>query len=169
MRAQEKGWLYFDKPVRDMLAGRANACRPKVEVPKVGDWHRAVYSVVTNALLAGDMNRDEVLLLLAEVAEVATDKNDLGFAISVCRKQGNYNIPYLAGVLKRERQKERKRTEDIVESRPSGTPWTPDSDHEQPDPETIAAFEEYWDLAGGSIETVKRTREHETQKRRRGA
>lgn len=106
-RAQQHGWRYFSKPVRDQLKGRVSAQHaqsPDAEI-KNEAWANTIYGIVMTAMVGHDINRREGNILIYEVPALVNDRQDLLAAIQICKNQDARSIPYLQGVLVREEAK----------------------------------------------------------------
>ena len=124
MRAQSMGWRYFAGPVRSYLRGRALAHQPGR--PDLGlmlvPWSHKVWSITTSSFLVHDMNRTEADTLIFSLPHLC-DQETLVLALNACRDRGIRTVPYLHGVLTRDRA---QRAAPIFErDRDEERPWAP--------------------------------------------
>lgn len=97
---KSQGYSYFEKPIWSMLKGRKAAQRADgFEYPDT-PWGRAVYTTISNFVLA-DFNHKE-LRLIYEISKLTTDFDELSRAIRAARDRGNRNVYYLHGIVSRE-------------------------------------------------------------------
>lgn len=155
-RAQERGWGYFEKPVRQLLSKRESACRDAGEVPIAEA--ATVWQLAQARLLVRDMDYAEALILFSTIPvalrthQITID--DIRQGIAICRDRDARTPYFLRGIVRklighrmgmsRERQLEHAGQLHL---------WLPDT--EPLTPAEIVAVEEEWLKAAYGIEVLK--------------
>lgn len=111
LRAQDRGWDYFKKPIRDFLSHRTSSWQKAKRDEEPIQFAPRAYSIVVSTYLAHDINRAEADLLVYEIPELG-DRDVLLHGIIISKRHSVRSVSYLHGILLRERA---RRTADIDE------------------------------------------------------
>lgn len=142
-KAQEIGWPYFDKPVRDFLTRRRSAhydSSPSLSLlTDWSDWSRKCYSIVTSTYLVHDMNRDEANDLVFKIPRFAPNRQALMDGVLAAKRQRVRSVSYLRGIVSRDHAQRQARAKERKDEEAT-TPFEPPA-IDVPDP---SAFAEEW-------------------------
>lgn len=146
-RAQEMGWSFFAPHVRRLLQHRQAAWQQVA--PDQGliieGWSHKVYSIVMSAFALTDVGRPEVNDVLFRIPHLCNQEG-LVLAIAAAKERKQRSIPYLRGILERDRAQRVAERDERLDSTPI---WQPPTEREVVD---IDSAVRAWERAQRTID-----------------